>query len=187
MQHVAFRAMGCQMLAVLGHDGSIGAGALSSVPHWFAAWEQQLSRFRPDSELNVLNQAGYLSSASPALWQVVQLALAQARDTGGLVTPTVLQALEAAGYDRSFDTLQPHSPVTPASHGTHSSEPSLSTARSAWTAVHCDPATRSIQLPAGLRLDLGGSVKGWAADKAVRRLAPYGLALVVAGCVFSVS
>src|SRR5262249_13693488 len=50
-----------------------------------------------------------------------------------------------------------------------------------WEAIELDPAARSICLPEGLRLDLGGNAKGWAADRAVRRLARFGPALVDAG------
>lgn len=198
MQHIAFRAMGCQMRAVVDTDSPTSAAALACVPHWFARWEQQLSRFRSDSELSVLNRAGYLHAASPVLWRVVQLALAQAQSTDGLVTPTLLDALEAVGYDRSFDTLQPHVSAGLPANGAQVENPDAAllagegrprpqTKRYAWQEISCDPTTRSIHLPAGVRLDLGGSAKGWAADEAVRRLMPYGPALVDAGGDIAVS
>ncbi|MBV9791375.1 MAG: FAD:protein FMN transferase [Chloroflexi bacterium] len=185
MQDITFRAMGCQMLALLDDESAAAARALADVPQWFAAWEQQLSRFRADSELSLLNRQGYLRSASPALWEVVQLALAQARFTGGLVTPTLLGALEAAGYDRSFDALTSDLVPSVASEPRSSLEqqPPLQ----AWAEVRCDPATRGIELHAGMRLDLGGSAKGWAADQAVHRLAAFGPALVDAGGDIAVS
>lgn len=163
--------MGCQVLAMLDADTATGTAILAQVPNWFATWEQLLSRFRADSELSLLNRTGYLSPTSPELWDVVQLALAHARQTKGLVTPTLLDALEAAGYDRSFEALQPQ----------HSVPQVVTMAENAWQAIHCDPLTRSIRLPGGVRLDLGGSAKGWAVDQAVRRLASFGPALVDAG------
>ncbi|HEY0738249.1 MAG TPA: FAD:protein FMN transferase [Herpetosiphonaceae bacterium] len=182
MQDLAFRAMGCQMLAVLDDDSAAGAAALADVPQRFEIWEQQLSRFRADSELSLLNRSGYLHTTSPALWAVVRLALDQARFTGGLVTPTLLTALEAAGYDRSFDAL------TADSTSAVTSLPDVpGAALGAWAEIHCDSATRSIRLPAGVRLDLGGSAKGWAADQAVRRLAACGAALIDAGGDIAVS
>jgi hypothetical protein len=45
MQEYRFRAMGCQMLAVVDGDDVSVATHLAAVPHWFEAWEQQLSRF----------------------------------------------------------------------------------------------------------------------------------------------
>lgn len=174
MQHVTFRAMGCQILVMLDDERAASARVLACVPHWFATWEEHLSRFRSDSELSMLNRDGYLCSASPVLWAVVQLALAQARRTEGLVTPTLLDALEAAGYDRSFETLPLQTPSTPVE------APGVGRGR-AWEAVKCNPVTRSIQLADDVHLDLGGSAKGWAVDEAVRRLAAYGPALVDAG------
>lgn len=182
MQDLAFRAMGCQMLAVLDDDRAAGARALADLPQRFAVWEQQLSRFRADSELSLLNRSGYLRTASPALWAVVQLALDQARFTGGLVTPTLLTALEAAGYDRSFDALTADSVASAVLE-----QDAACAASGVWAEIRCDPTTRSIQLPAGVRLDLGGSAKGWAADQAVRRLSRYGPALVDAGGDIAVS
>lgn len=56
-----------------------------------------------------------------------------------------------------------------------------------WRAIRMDPAGRRVTLPRGVRLDLGGIAKGWAADKAVRRLAAHGPALVDAGGDIAVS
>ena len=186
MQQVTFRAMGSQILAMLDDDGAAAARALARVSGWFAAWEQHLSRFRPDSELSVLNRDGYLREASPVLWTVVRLALNLARQTGGLVTPTLLDALEAAGYDGSFETLQPQTRVPPVAN-MRRLQSRLATGASAWRQVHCDPATRSIRLLDNVRLDLGGSAKGWAVDTTVHRLTAYGPALADAGGDIAIS
>lgn len=93
------------------------------------------------------------------------------RLSDGLVTPTALAALEAAGYDRPFAELVPavagqaHAPLIPAD----------------WRQLQLDPTARTVALPAGIRLDLGGTAKGWAAAQAVRRLSSAGPALVDAG------
>ena len=63
-----------------------------------------LSRFRPDSELSRLNREGRVQ-AGPELLELVRLALAARARTGGRFDPTVLPALVAAGYDRSFETV----------------------------------------------------------------------------------
>jgi thiamine biosynthesis lipoprotein len=171
MQRLVFRAMGCRMLAVLDADGP-AAGHLERVPQWFAEWEQCLSRFRADSELSALNRhAGEPVAVSATLWSVLCAARRAAQASDGLVTPTLLGALEAAGYDRSFERLAAagpgaiDNPARPA--------PPL--------AIECDLATRTITLPPGMRLDLGGIAKGWAADEAARRLGALGPALVDAG------
>jgi thiamine biosynthesis lipoprotein len=102
MQTYEFRAMGCQMLAVVDGDNVPIATQLAAVPHWFEGWEQQLSRFRSDSDLSRLNATSDRPVAvPPALWEVLAVALDAARQSEGLVQPTILAALEAAGYDRS--------------------------------------------------------------------------------------
>lgn len=180
VQQIEFRAMGSHMLAAVESDDPAVGLLLAEVPGWFAGWEQALSRFRESSELSVLNRAG--SSApmhvSETLWEVLQLALNAKEYTEGLVTPAVLNALEAAGYTTSFDSMkQDGANASAVTAGTVSSGAGpVSPVK-----IELDPSTRSVSLPAGVRLDFGGIAKGWAADQAVSRLAPYGAALVNAG------
>ena len=66
------------------------------------AYEARLTRFVPGSELSVLNRsADEVVPASPLLLRAVGAALWAAERSGGLVDPTLLPALRAAGYDRS--------------------------------------------------------------------------------------
>lgn len=173
MPQLAFRAMGCQMLAVVETDSPAAEVALAQVPAWFENWEQRFSRFRPDSELMRLNQAaGRPVPVSAVLWEVVAAALEAEKASGGLVTPTLLKELLAAGYDRSFDDL----PAETAAGAAPSSRRTASA-----RAVQRNARARTLTLAAGVQLDLGGIVKGWAADRAARRLGQYGPALVDAG------
>ncbi len=176
MQRLEFRAMGCHMLALL--DSPDPVEQLNQVPVWFEEWEQALSRFRPESELNQLNRnAGRPMQTSPVLWEVIQASLQAARESDGTVTPTVLAALESAGYDRTFESIQSgESPQRP-----------VWTLVGDWRTIECVEATRSVCLPPGMRLDLGGIAKGWAADQAARRLGIHGPALVDAGGDIAVS
>src|SRR5512143_3570474 len=103
---ISFRAMGCQILAISDAPVPRARPKLQHVPEWFEGWEQSLSRFRENSELSQLNRThGVPTPVSQTLWSVLQLALRAEAQSGGLVTPAVLEALEQAGYDRSFDTL----------------------------------------------------------------------------------
>ena len=171
-----FRAMGCQMLAVLDRDDQAADAQLAAVPGWFEEWEQQMSRFRPSSDLMRLNAAGRAEQVPDALLKVVRVALQSARESAGLVRPTVLDALAAAGYDRSFDQL----PAAGAPAAAAAPAPD-------WRGIALDLPGRSITLPAGVHLDLGGVAKGWAADQAARRLAAHGPALIDAGGDIAVS
>ena len=77
--------------------------------------------------------------------------------TGGRFDPTVLDALEAAGYDRSFDQL-------PAGrHGTADNRPALGPAPGL-AAIRIDTEAGTVTLPVGTRVDPGGIAKGYAAD-----------------------
>jgi thiamine biosynthesis lipoprotein len=172
MEALSFRAMGCEMKAVLDAEGPRARRALAQVPGWFESWEAALSRFRADSELSRLNaRAGQIVRVSGVLWEVLQAALAAARRTGALVMPTGLVALEAAGYDRTFAALPAAGSAAVAPAGP----------LPAWQAVRLLPRLQAVQVPAGVRLDFGGIAKGWAADRAARRLAAHAPALVDAG------
>ena len=126
----------------------------------------RLTRFDPASELCALNADPRTEvPASPLLRRAVQAALLGARRTGGLADPTLLDAVEAAGYERSRIGVAPASldaalraapPRRPATPGTR------------WRAVEVREA--SIVRPPGLELDLGGSAKGLAADWAASKL-----------------
>lgn len=176
MHSQAFRAMGSGMQALLDAPGAAARRRLAAVPGWFAAWEAILSRFRPSSELSALNaQAGAAAvPVSPVLWEVLQAALQAARWTGGLVTPTGLSALEAAGYDKSFTDLSPN----PSSKGGTAQAARSAAPLPSWQAIDLAAGGRAVRLPAGVRLDFGGIAKGWAADRAAMRLAQAGPTLV---------
>jgi thiamine biosynthesis lipoprotein len=191
MQKIAFRAMGCQMLAAVDKDGQGTAGQLEQVPLWFESWEQRLSRFRPDSELNWINaHAGEDVQISTLMMEVLRSALRAARESGGLVTPTVLGALEFAGYSHSFDEFQvdqehqvneePHMYME-IGDGKELGVGAGTDVVSMDQAVYLNSHARMVRLAKGVRLDLGGIGKGWAADRAARRLRRLGPALVDAG------
>jgi thiamine biosynthesis lipoprotein len=172
MYKINFRAMGSQIEALIDSESDQANELLQQVPGWFEEWEQCLSRFRWDSELCQLNRRPDEPIAvSSVLWDVLQVALQAADDSHGLVTPAVLDALEAAGYDRSFELLD-------ASNGSSLGWPE-STAGLVDIAMDADK--HIVMLPAGLRLDFGGSAKGWAAHQAAQRLAKTAAALVSAG------
>ena len=88
--------------------GGATAGELGRVRRLFDEWDRVFSRFRPASELSLVNAvARDTVLVSPLFAHVVRVALDAARSTGGLVDPTLGVAIEAAGYDRDFAAL-PH-------------------------------------------------------------------------------
>ncbi|MBE0697228.1 MAG: FAD:protein FMN transferase [Anaerolineaceae bacterium] len=189
MQKIEFRAMGCQITAILDGDEPQAVQALEQVPGWFEEWEQVLSRFRSNSELMRLNaSAGIPFKTGPVLWEVISAALHVAEWTGGFVTPTVLNSLEKAGYDRSFDQMQFARDKPSVFQGF---EIDLFEAGEIedglWQNIALDEHDKLITLPRGCKIDLGGIAKGWAASRAALQLAPFGPALVDAGGDIGVS
>ncbi len=166
MLHRTFRAMGTEVELLLdGEADRANGAALAAAEREFHRLEALLSRFRPDSELSRLNEAGELA-AGPELREVVALAIAARERTGGRFDPTVHDALVAAGYDRSFEQVEATGPGRPAG-------------AACGGAVEIEGET--IRLGPGVRLDLGGIGKGYAVDRACDVLAPAGPCLVSAG------
>lgn len=169
-----FRAMGTEIGLWLWHDNEqLARQALSQTEQFFARTEAQLSRFIPDSELSRLNRsAGRPFTASPLLFELIEAALAWRERTNGIFDPAILNALIGYGYDRSFEEL------TEASGAGASTAPFPAAVRAP---LNLNPANRSITLPAGIGLDLGGIAKGWSVQQAAVRLGQIGPALVDAG------
>ena len=132
-----------------------------------AELDRACSRFRTDSEVSRLGQtpgseSGLVSATvSPLLAEAVAVALRAASLTDGDVDPTVGAALSALGYDRDFARVAPDGPAPKARAGMIPG----------WRQVTVDVAAHRVTLPAGVQLDLGATVKGWAADRSAARIA----------------
>jgi thiamine biosynthesis lipoprotein len=163
MESRQFRAMGTDVELLV---DAAGAGqALDAAEGEFHRLEAILTRFRPESELSRLNEAGSLD-AGPDLLEVVRLALEARGRTDGRFDPTVHDAVVAAGYDRTFEEVP--------EDGT-----AVIVGSVCGGSVRID-GTR-IELDPGVRLDLGGIGKGYAAARAAKLLSVAGPALVNAG------
>jgi thiamine biosynthesis lipoprotein len=129
--------------------------ALGAAREEVAACERELSRFDPASDLSRLNAAGgRWTPVGRRLLEALVLALQAREETGGRFDPTVLPALAAAGYDRSFEQLEE---------------------RQAWcadnwragTEIELDARNGRARLEPGSSVDLGGIGKGYAAGRAL--------------------
>ena len=172
MEYQQFRAMNSDI--VLAAEGSADSLTLGFKlgRDFIAAGEARFTRFTDSSELSHLNRsAGAWFQASPELFAVVRQACEFAEETNGLFDPTMLAALEAAGYDKSIDDIR--------AHGVSARSRSATTARSAFRAIQLDEPTQAIHLPLNARLDLGGIAKGWIAEQAALLLSEYAEACAV--------
>lgn len=141
-------------VAVTVHGGRLDANdVLAEIDRLEQSW----SRFRPDSELNRLNDcSGSLTVVSSTLLVLVEHLMAAHRLTGGRFDPTMGAQIAALGYDRTYRDLRDSSrqPVRPLPDIVRADD------------VVVIPCTAAVLLPAGVRLDPGGLGKGLAADLA---------------------
>lgn len=175
MNEIIFRAMGSEIFCAVDSKRTRVNERLERVPAMFEAWEKTLSRFRAESELSQLNaRSGESVRVSDMLWRVLQAAQRAEHWSDGLVTPLILNALEAAGYTQTFAEIQSRERA----RDVETSAPCLVNTLPRW---EMNPTTHSVCVKHGARLDLGGIAKGWAAEQTANYLGEIGAALVDAG------
>lgn len=157
----SFPALGTTAVLVLG-DGAARREAVAVLEEELAAMDLAASRFRSDSELSRLNAAGGRPVPGSALFlEAVEVGLRAARVTGGLVDPTVGQALQRIGYDRDFATVAGTGPAV---------RIDLQPVPG-WRRVRVDRTAETVRVPAGVALDLGATAKARCADRAAQAIA----------------
>ena len=135
-------------------------GALAHAKRRLEELERRWSRFRPASDVSRLNGAPGAFVIVSADTLVLLATMKEAwRITGGRYDPTLLSAINAAGYSASYD-----------GSGRASSTSGVSRRERAITDVTIDVATSSAIVPAGVGIDPGGIGKGLAADMVVTEL-----------------
>jgi FAD:protein FMN transferase len=174
-----WRALGTT--AVVCVHGSGGHRIRQAVQREIDAIDIAASRFRAESELSQLNGAGgRRRRVSPLLLEAVRLAIRAAILSEGAVDPTMGESLIAIGYDRDSSQLQP----VPAGTALAPPRPRVIARRrrQLWREIRLCEDPQSVQLPAGVRLDLGATAKALAADRAARagHLAGAGAGVLVA-------
>lgn len=119
-----------------------------------AAVDRACSRFRPDSEVAVLEAAaGRWTPVSPLLLDLLSVALTAARATDGDVDPTVGASLVELGYDRDIADISSAGCV-------------VSVAAPGWQSIELDVDAGRARVAPGVRVDLGATAKAWTADAA---------------------
>lgn len=140
-----------------------------------------LTRFDPDSELSRLNaRAGEEVAVSPTLLRAIDAALWAARVSDGLADPTILDHLERIGYASSRAGQTP-APLAEALAAAPARRPAAARRPARWASIALDGSRSTVRLPAGVRIDLGGSAKGLGADLAAELLSRHAGYAVDAG------
>lgn len=161
LQRGSFRALGtiCAVAATAGpRDFQLARRALAAARREVAACERTLSRFDTRSDLSRLNRAGgRWVEVDTRLVEALAAALEARKETQGRFDPTILPALAAAGYDRSFELLTERAART----------------LDGWQAgarIDVDPAAGTARLERGAAVDLGGMGKGFASTRALHAM-----------------
>ncbi|WP_049868299.1 FAD:protein FMN transferase [Paenibacillus sp. D9] len=164
---IALRAMNTDITAILRwpDDRTPDTPAYHSlVSRWFRDVEARFSRFLPGSELSGLNRTGgSWQLVSPMMEEVLALALQCCRQTGGAFHPGLLRQLQREGYLRSFEHAATFRPAEASGQaGLLRPDPG---GHAAAEPFELDGRMGAVRLAPGSELDLGGIVKGWAADR----------------------
>jgi FAD:protein FMN transferase len=160
---VSFPALGTTASLCVSDAGGLGT-ARGELERELAEIDLACSRFREDSELVRLNAAAGTGpvEVSERLLEAVEVALAAADSTGGLVDPTIGRTLRLAGYDRRFASVKLRDGAS--FRARFAPVPGRGGAR-------LDSAAGTIRLERGVELDLGATAKALAADRSARAAA----------------
>jgi thiamine biosynthesis lipoprotein len=162
-----WREWSCTVRVLVGQDetvrDAVADGAADIVAALMADVGRAVSRFRADSEIEVVNDAApRLLPVSPLALSLVEAALESARRTDGAVDPTMGHRLAAWGYDADIDAIR----LDGAGRGAVAAG-----ALPDWRRVVVDRQLGRVGVARGLRLDLGATAKAWTVDEAARRVA----------------
>lgn len=163
--HRSFRSLGTQIDLWIGGvpDGRAHA-ALADAEKFVLDFDDQLSRFKRDSELSRLNSDQRETvEISPLMLRLLDASLWAAESSGGLIDPTIAKSLRRAGYTRSRDGAEPASlaEALATQSRTRAAHPNPD---SRWREISIDRAAMTVTRPRGIELDSGGCGKGLAAD-----------------------
>lgn len=159
MSLTAYRgsAFGTSMQVVVTDPAHLDA-ATACVDGIVEAIDAACSRFRDDSELSRLlaGHGGAEGVVSPLLAQALATALRAAELSDGAVDPTVGAAVRNAGYSVDFGSVAADGAAIPL----------IVQPVPGWRQIRFYPASRRVEIPAGIEIDLGATAKALAADLA---------------------
>ena len=158
----AFRAMGTDCELIVYGTGAVEFAAMGV--QRVELLEQCWSRFRPSSELTHLNSLAGTGpvSVSDDLFTLVDIMLEAWKSTGGLFDPTVINSMNALGYDRDFASVIARDAIAVVT--------AQMTRAPGMSEVVVDEEAMTVSLPAGVGVDPGAIGKGLAADIIVEEL-----------------
>lgn len=160
---VSFPALGTTASLCVSDAGGLGT-ARGELERELAEIDLACSRFREDSELVRLNAAAGTGpvQVGERLLEAVEVALAAADSTGGLVDPTIGRTLRLAGYDRRFASVKLRDGAS--FRARFAPVPGRG-------GLRLDSTAGTIRVECGVELDLGATAKALAADRSAHAAA----------------
>lgn len=145
--------------------------ALAVIRQTLEGWHERLTRFDPNSELSRLNTRPEARvRVSEILCRFAAAAVDAASRTGGLVDPTLVDEIEAAGYCGDLaGTLAGDVDLRTAP----AQQPARPHPQARWRHVEVDRRNGTVTRPPGVKLDSGGVAKGLFADILGEQLTAY--------------
>lgn len=181
---ITFDAMGSHVRLLIGEPGPgmpSAAEAAEEARRFVLDFDDALSRFKPESELCALNRdPRERVPASALLRRAVRAGLQAAEDSGGLVDPTLVREIEAAGYTASRAGM-PGVSLREALAAAPPRRPAAPNPASRRRRFEIDEGAGEIVRPPGVMFDTGGTGKGLAADLLAKRLLGYSRFIVDCG------
>ena len=179
-----FDAMGSHVRLLIGEPANgqpAAEEAAEEVRRFILEFDRRLSRFREDSELCRLNSdRRERVPASALLRDAVRAGIWAAERSGGLVDPTLVGEIEAAGYRKSRAGMR-GAPLADALAGAPARAAAGPAPGSRWRHIAVSDFDGTVRRPPGLRFDTGGTGKGLAADMAAGMLAGFSRFVVDCG------
>jgi len=181
---VSFDAMGSHVRLLIGEPGPGMAPAPEAAERarrFVGEFDAALSRFRPGSELCALNaDPRERVPSSELLRRAVRAGIEAAERSGGLVDPTLVGEIEAAGYVESRAGRRGE-PLAEALREAPPRRPARPHPAARWRLLEVDEEAGEVVRPPGVRFDTGGTGKGLAADLVAARLRGYSRFVVDCG------
>ncbi len=169
-----FACFGSTCVVHVTGDGPLGsaAEAVAAVRRMLLEWHSRFSRFEASSELTLLNADRRTTvPVSSMMARLAETAAAVGSLTGGLVDATLVDEVQAAGYEDHFDAA--FVPLASALALAPPRRPARPGGRPGWRELSVDRGGGTVTRRPGLKLDSGGIAKGLFGDALALELASY--------------